>query len=146
MTAALTLALWMRRRRIRSFWPYVIGTGALSWAALYFGGLHPALALVPIVPFMPHAPHDIGLFERGEELRPDTLDRFEHWWATPVQVVLLLFGFANAGVPFEQIGPGTYYVLAGLLWASPLASCCSRAGYASSGGTCRRDCASQISW
>ena len=33
----------------------------------------------------------------------------------PVQFVLLLFGFANAGVPFAQIGPGTYYVLAGLL-------------------------------
>jgi len=48
------------------------------------------------------------------------LDRFEHSWATPVQFVLLLFGFANAGVPFEQIGPGTYYVLAGLLFGKPL--------------------------
>ena len=39
--------------------------------------------------------------------------------AVPVQFVLLLFGFANAGVPFEQIGPGTYYVLAGLLVGKP---------------------------
>jgi NhaA family Na+:H+ antiporter len=37
-----------------------------------------------------------------------------------VQFVLLLFGFANAGVPFEQIGPGTYYVLAGLLLGKPI--------------------------
>jgi NhaA family Na+:H+ antiporter len=37
-----------------------------------------------------------------------------------VQFVLLLFGFANAGVPFEQIGPGTYYVLAGLLVGKPI--------------------------
>jgi NhaA family Na+:H+ antiporter len=37
-----------------------------------------------------------------------------------VQVVLLLFGFANAGVPFAQIGPGTYYVLGALLLGKPV--------------------------
>jgi PadR family transcriptional regulator len=30
-----------------------------------------------------------------------------------------VFGFANAGVPFAQIGPGTYYVLAALLLGKP---------------------------
>jgi NhaA family Na+:H+ antiporter len=120
MTAAVLAALWLRRRQTLSFWPYVIGPGALSWAALYFGGFHPALALVPIVPFMPHSPRDLGLFDPREEYQPDTLNRFEHWWATPVQFVLFLFGFANAGVPFEQIGAGTYYVLAGLLLGKPM--------------------------
>jgi NhaA family Na+:H+ antiporter len=120
MAAAVLLALWLRRRRTESFWPYVMGPGALSWAALHFGGLHPALALVPIVPFMPHSPRDLGLFDPREEYRPETLNRFEHWWAIPVQFVLLLFGFANAGVPFEQIGAGTYYVLAGLLVGKPI--------------------------
>jgi Na+:H+ antiporter, NhaA family len=120
MSAALLTSLWLRRRRTRSFWPYVIGPGALSWAALYLGGFHPALALVPIVPFMPHSAADLGLFDSREEFRSDTLNRFEHWWATPVQFVLLLFGFANAGVPFERIGPGTYFVLAGLLLGKPI--------------------------
>jgi NhaA family Na+:H+ antiporter len=120
MSAAVLTALWLRRRRTRSFWPYVIGPGAISWAALYLGGFHPALALVPIVPFMPHSGGDLGLFDPREDHRSDTLNRFEHWWTTPVQFVLLLFGFANAGVPFEQIGPGTYYVLAGLLLGKPL--------------------------
>jgi NhaA family Na+:H+ antiporter len=120
MAAAIVLALWLRRRRIRSFWPYVLGPGLLSWAALYLGGFHPALALVPIVPLMPHGPSDLGLFDPREDDRPDTLNRFEHWWATPVQFVLLLFGFANAGVPIEQIGAGTYYVLAGLLFGKPI--------------------------
>ena len=120
MSAAIVLALWLRRRGNRSFWPYVIGPGTLSWAALYFGGFHPALALVPIVPFMPHSPRDFGIFDPREGRQPDTLNRFEHWWATPVQLVLLLFGFANAGVPFAQIGPGTYYVLAGRILRRPV--------------------------
>lgn len=120
MSAAVLTAMWLRRRRTRSFWPYVLGPGALSWAGLYAGGFHPALALVPIVPFMPHSAVDLGLFDPREGSRSDTLNRFEHWWATPVQFVLLLFGFANAGVPFEQIGPGTYYVLAGLLLGKPI--------------------------
>jgi Na+:H+ antiporter, NhaA family len=120
MTGAVVLALWLKTRRFRSFWPYVLGPGALSWTALYLGGFHPALALVPIVPFMPHGARDLGLFDPREEYRPDTLNRFEHWWATPVQFVLLLFGFANAGVPFDRIGAGTYYVLAGLLLGKPI--------------------------
>jgi NhaA family Na+:H+ antiporter len=120
MVAAMLLAVWLRKRGTVSFWPYVLGPGSLSWTALYFGGFHPALALVPIVPFMPHSPVDLGLFDQREENRPDTLNRFEHWWATPVQFVLLLFGFANAGVPFEQIGAGTYYVLASLLLGKPI--------------------------
>ncbi len=113
-------ALWLKRRGIRSFWPYVLGAGSLSWAALYLGGFHPALALVPIVPFMPHGPRDLGLFDPREDLRVDTLNQFEHWWATPVQFVLLLFGLANAGVPFAQVGPGTYFVVAALLLGKPI--------------------------
>jgi Na+:H+ antiporter, NhaA family len=55
-----------------------------------------------------------------EDRRVDTLSQFEHWWATPVQFVLLLLGLANAGVPFAQVGPGTYFVLAGLLLGKPI--------------------------
>ncbi len=34
MTAAVLAALWLKRRRVVSFWPYLIGPGSLSWAAL----------------------------------------------------------------------------------------------------------------
>src|SRR5687768_8934790 len=34
MTASLLAALWLKRRGVRSFWPYVLGPGSLSWAAL----------------------------------------------------------------------------------------------------------------
>ena len=120
MTAAILAALWLKRRGVHNFWPYVIGPGSLSWAALYFGGFHPALALVPVVPFMPHSPRDLGLFDPREALRVDTLSQFEHWWTTPVQFVLLFFGLANAGVPFAQVGSGTYFVLAALLLGKPI--------------------------
>jgi NhaA family Na+:H+ antiporter len=119
MASALAFAVWLRRRGVESFWAYIIGPGALSWAALHWGGFHPALALVPIVPLMPHSARDLGLFEPPEALQPDTLNRFEHWWSIPVQFVLLVFGFANAGVPLAQIGPGTFYVLAALLIGKP---------------------------
>src|SRR5262245_59054529 len=94
-TASLLLAWWLKRRLTRSFWPYVVGPGSLSWAALHLGGLHPALALVPVIPFMPHAPRDLGLFDPREPRQADTLNRFERWWSVPVQLVLLVFGFAN---------------------------------------------------
>jgi NhaA family Na+:H+ antiporter len=116
---ALTFAWWLRTRRTRTFWAYVAGPGLVSWAALFWGGLHPALALVPVIPFMPHASRDLGVYDEREEHRHNTLDRFEHWWKTPVQVILLLFGFANAGVPFGSRGAGTYYVLAGLILGKP---------------------------
>jgi NhaA family Na+:H+ antiporter len=119
MTAAVLLAIWLRGRRTKSFWPYVIGAGSLSWAALFLGGFHPALALVPIVPLMPHGRRDVGLFDPQEARLHDTLNRFEHAWAVPVQIILLMFGFANAGVPFAEVGPGTYYVLAALLLGKP---------------------------
>jgi NhaA family Na+:H+ antiporter len=60
------------------------------------------------------------VFDAREQLQPDTLNRFEHWWAVPVQYLLLAFGLANAGVPLEQMGTGTYYVLAALLLGKPI--------------------------
>ena len=34
-------AMWLRRRRFRSFWPYLLGPGVLCWAGLYLAGVHP---------------------------------------------------------------------------------------------------------
>ena len=117
---AMAFAELMRRRKIESFWPYVAGCGALAWTALYLGGIHPALALVPIVPLMPHAKRDLGIFDDREPARPDTLSRFEHAFKVPVQIVLFFFGFANAGVPFSAVGTVTWAVLAALLVGKPI--------------------------
>lgn len=105
MAAALLAARGLRRTNVRSFWPYVILPGALSWSALYRSGLHPALALVPIVPFF-----------HGRA----TLGEFDTWWKHPVQAVLFAFGLVNAGVPMVQAGAGTWAVLIGLLAGKPI--------------------------
>ena len=121
LVPAVLLALYLRRRRrVKSYIPYVFGCGALSWCGMYFGGLHPALALVPIVPLMPHAKRDVGMFARTELERPDALSRFEHDFKVPVQFVLLFFGLANAGVPLSSVGLVTWAITAGLIVGKPV--------------------------
>jgi Na+:H+ antiporter, NhaA family len=120
LVSAIGIAWILNRYRVSSFWPYVLVAGGLSWVALYSGGVHPALALVPIVPFMPHAARDLGLLEPEEDVLPDTMNRFEHWWKLPVQVVLFFFGLANAGVELSSVGPVTGMVLSSLLIGKPL--------------------------
>ena len=94
---------------------------SLSWAALYFGGFHPALALVPIVPFMPHSARDLGLFDPREELHSRTRSISSSIGGRrPCSSCCCSLDLANAGVPFEQIGPGTYFVLAALLFGKPI--------------------------
>jgi len=115
---AVGLAAWLRSRVRRSFWPYLLLPGVVSWFAFFRGGLHPALALVPIIPFMPHARRDPGWFVEGHG--SDPLTNFEHWWKTPVQVVLLFFGLVNAGVPVSSIGAGTWIVLSSILVGKPI--------------------------
>jgi NhaA family Na+:H+ antiporter len=120
MIPAIGLALALRRMRVTNFWPYAVGAGGLSWLGLYFGGVHPALALVPIVPFMPHAKRDLGLFDARELKLRDTMNQFEHWWRVPVQIVLFFFGLVNAGVMVSSVGAGTWIVLVSLLAGKPL--------------------------
>ncbi len=119
LAAALGVAWLLRRNRVNSFWPYVVAGGALSWGALFLGGVHPALALVPIVPFLPHATRDPGLFAPAPAAARDALSAFEHWWKFPVQGILFLFGLVNAGVPLHAVDTGTWAVVIGVLAGKP---------------------------
>jgi NhaA family Na+:H+ antiporter len=132
LVVAMGLAYWLKRGRTRNFWPYVAGAGLVSWIAFYRGGLHPALALVPIVPFLPHARRDPGLFIEAPHMH-DPLNEFEHWWKLPVQVILFFFGLVNAGVAVTSVGPGTWVVLVAILLGKPIGivlstALCVRAG------------------
>lgn len=118
---ALLITMVMRRRfRLHSHWWYLCIPGTLSWISFYMGNIHPALGLVPIIPLLPHAHTDLGIFAVAELKRHDTLNEFEAFWKTPVEAILGLFGLVNAGVVLSSLGVGTYLVLAGLLVGKPL--------------------------
>ena len=115
-------ALVMRLRNVTSWVPYVVIGGGLSWYGLITAHLHPALALVFIVPFLPGTIPEMGLIAEDEDrpgvdpIHGDTpLQRFEHFFKTPVDYGLFAFAFANAGVEFANIGALTWIILASLI-------------------------------
>lgn len=118
--AGVLLGILFRRLRLQSFWWYITIPGLLSWIGFAKAGIHPALSMLPIIPTMPHAHVDKGLFDWSEMEETDTLNHFEHWWKNPVEIILALFGFFNAGVVFSAIDTPTYLVLVGLLIGKPL--------------------------
>jgi NhaA family Na+:H+ antiporter len=125
VTGAVLFNLFVLRRfKVTNFWAYLVVAGPLSWWGFHKGGIEPALALVPIIPTLPHAARDIGLFAeqdlRGAERPTDTLNEFEHWWHNPVELVLMLFGFVNAGVLLSNVGLPTGLVSVGLLLGKPV--------------------------
>jgi NhaA family Na+:H+ antiporter len=111
---------WVRKNL--SFWPYLLA-GCASWYAFQQAGVHPALGLLPIIPTIPHADRDFGIFSDAESHITDLLNTIEHGLKVPVEVILFLFGLANAGVAFSAMGEATWLVLAGLLFGKPVGIC-----------------------
>lgn len=139
---AIVLCEGMRRVGIKSFWPYLLIGGPLCWFGLHSTGVHAALALVPVIPFMPHGGRDAGLFKskehdegHGEEHgdahgdddhhghHNDTMNAFEHFFKPIVDVGLLTFGLANAGVVLSAAsfgGEPTWIIFFALLFGKTL--------------------------
>ncbi|MGE3165294.1 MAG: Na+/H+ antiporter NhaA [Planctomycetota bacterium] len=117
VVAAMGGAYLMRRRQVQHWAAYVLGPGVLSWWGLHAAHLHPALALVFVVPFMPGgtAPALAESATARAAHRPSTLDAFEHTLKVWVDFGLFFFAFANAGVAFSHVGPGTWYVFLALV-------------------------------
>jgi NhaA family Na+:H+ antiporter len=124
----MAIAYGLRRADIKSWIPYIAVCGPLSWLGLSLAHLHPALALVFIVPFLPGPRRDIGLFSErdeidrmGEELAHDlhmehsALHQFEHQMKLFVDFGLFFFSFTNAGVVFASIGSMTWLILGSLV-------------------------------
>lgn len=126
--AGMASAYALRRAGVKSWIPYVGLGGPLSWAGLTLAHLHPALALVFIVPFLPAPRRDIGLFtdqdeidRMGEDLAHDlhmehsALHTFEHQLKLPVDFGLFFFAFTQAGVALADMGPMTWLILGSLV-------------------------------
>jgi NhaA family Na+:H+ antiporter len=118
MLAALGLAALMRVLKVRAFWPYLLICGPFSWAAFYLEGLHPAFALIPIVPLLPHEPRRLNLV--GDPRDDDAVHHAEHEWHLHVQPVVFLFGLVNGGVLLRDYDTGTWAMMTAALVGRPL--------------------------
>lgn len=128
VAAGMAVAFAMRRMDVKSWVPYIFIAGPLSWSGLLLAHLHPALALVPIVPFLPGPRRDTGLFREKDEvdvmgdataqdleIDHSPLHNFEHHLKLPVDFGLFFFAMANAGVQFSGIGAMSWIILGALV-------------------------------
>jgi NhaA family Na+:H+ antiporter len=145
LTAAGSLAaLLLRGFHCRNYWPYLLSGGTLSWIGLYKAHLHPALALVFIVPFLPAGKREPQHFFEEDPADHSTLARFEHEWKVIVDFGMFMFGLANAGVQLSSMGTITFLVLAALLIGKTAGIFCfgwlaARSGFALPQGMTGRD-------
>jgi NhaA family Na+:H+ antiporter len=126
--AGMAVAWALRRSRVQSCVLYVAIGVPLGWSGLVLAHLHPALALVFVVPFLPGPRRDIGLFSAQDEvdrmgpalaedlnIEHSPLHRFESRMKLFVEFGLFFFAFANAGVALTTIGPLTWVILGSLV-------------------------------
>ncbi|MCB1324802.1 MAG: Na+/H+ antiporter NhaA [Spirochaetales bacterium] len=111
----MLVAFLLRKGGIRNMWLYVVFGGGLAWLGLIMAHLHPALALVFIVPFMPsgHGSHEQLFADEASD--HSTITNFEHTFKMFVDIGLFGFGFANAGVTFAGITEVTWIIFTSLL-------------------------------
>ena len=123
---AMIIAYIMRKKQVMAWFPYIFIAGTLSWVGFIMAHLHPALALVPIVPFLPGPSRDTGMFTAEDETDQEhaaghhehdhsPLHNFEHNLKLPVDLGLFFFAFANAGVEFGSVNGVTWMILCSLI-------------------------------
>ncbi len=115
--AGMGIAFLLNRLKVKSYWPYLLTGGILSWVGLYNAHIHAALALVFIAPFFPAPPRSVNadLFVSSEDDKKFALTRFMHDWKPVVDFGLFFFGLANAGVAFSNMGVPTIMVMTALI-------------------------------
>jgi NhaA family Na+:H+ antiporter len=76
------------------------------------------LALVPIVPFLPHEPRNADVFAEAKD--NDRVHHAEHEWHLLIQPIVFLFALVNGGVLLRGYDTGTWALLAAALVGRPL--------------------------
>lgn len=115
---ALFAAWFLRIRKVHTFWPYLLICGTAMWVAFYWEGWHPAFALVPLVPFLPHEARTLDVFADPRD--DDAVHHEEHEWHLAVQPIVFLFALVNAGVILRAYDTPTWGVLLASLVGRPL--------------------------
>ena len=97
---AMLIAYMFRDRKVNTFLPYILVCGTISWFGMHLAGLHAALAMVFIVPFMPVE---------------SALHNFEKRVAPVVDFGMFFFGFVAAGVEVSNISVLSLIVMLSLI-------------------------------
>eukprot|EP00929_Paragymnodinium_shiwhaense_P067683 TRINITY_DN34032_c0_g1_i1.p1 TRINITY_DN34032_c0_g1~~TRINITY_DN34032_c0_g1_i1.p1 ORF type:complete len:1001 (+),score=162.92 TRINITY_DN34032_c0_g1_i1:194-3196(+) len=136
---AMLIAFILRTLKCSLWQAYIVLAGPVAWAGLLFASLHPSLALVFVVPFMPLKITDENVFSMGSEGQKKhkhhhaPLHEFEEACKSFVDFgVLFAFGAVNAGVKMDSVGVLTGTMLLalvvgktlGIFLAAKIASVC----------------------
>ena len=135
----VAMAYILRRLHVYEWSVYVFTAGPVAWFGLFKAGLHPALALVFVVPLMPYKKHtvadatstgskdndaeekEVGGGHEHEPRSKIPLFEFGHSLGAFVDVfVMFLFGLVNAGVKLDNFGPYTAVIVLSLLFGKTL--------------------------
>jgi NhaA family Na+:H+ antiporter len=121
---AMAMAFGLRKMNVQKWALYIAIPGAIAWYGLHAAHLHPALALVFIVPFLPSTPvqsYSKEMFKQEDDTTYKThkhspLEDFEHRLKTFVDFGLFFFAFANAGVEFSAVSTITWIIFVSLIF------------------------------
>lgn len=105
---AMSFSYGIKRLKVKSYWWFLFPT-FFSWFGMLKTGLHPALALVWIVPFM-----------RSSNVSKAPIDKLEYDLKPVVDFGLFFFGLTNAGVPFSSISALTLIIFLSLFLGKTL--------------------------
>jgi len=138
IVVAVLVAWLLRKLRFPPWQAYLFFAAPFAWLGLIKAHVHPALALVPVVPFMPatHPEHSdddndleagtgsvvssaVKLFRKFHHADAP-LHGFGHSLQLPVDFGMFLFGLANAGVKLDSMGGLSFAILAGLVLGKTL--------------------------
>lgn len=97
---AMLIAYFMKRMNVHSFMAYILICGTISWFGMHTAGLHAALAMIFIVPFMPVE---------------SALHNFERKVAPIVDFGLFFFGFSAAGVEVSTMSVLSLIIMLSLI-------------------------------
>ena len=86
--------------KAEKWWWYVALAGPVAWYSLFKAGIHPALALCIVIPFIP-----------GRK----NMEQFDHNCSLIVHIGLYFFALCNAGVQFNTIGLITLNIAVSLI-------------------------------
>lgn len=120
VAAGMLIAFLMRKFGIKQWWAYLFIAGAVAWFGMYKCGMHPSLASVLVVVFMPNTKEVEEKFgslagEDSHKYPPTCLEHCEHRISPFVDFGLIFFGISNAGVQFSEVSNLTFIVLLALI-------------------------------